>query len=384
MSAQPPAAAPADGDAPDPVAAAPSALAERSTSLPSRESPPPRRSGRRWRLLALLLVLALGIGMAGGWWALQTNLDRLRAQLVDGQRQLAAAQEQQAQRDRDAQLRFERLEAELARVRDQRGELDQLYVDLTRGRDESTLLEVERLVTMAAQELQLAGSVSTALAALQAADAKLARLDRPQLVALRRAIGRDIERLRTAPAVDLTGLAVRLDQIAQGVDGWALLSDAAAPAAPAAKGPAKADARTEAKGGEAKAEARAAAEASSTWWTALRTWLQQEFGDLVRIREVDTPEALLLTGAQQQLVRQQMRLRLLNARTALLMRNDRLYRADLGEAQALITRYFDGRQPAVAAAQSQLKALAGAPLSVDAPQITESLAALRGARPGGR
>jgi uroporphyrinogen III methyltransferase/synthase len=345
-------------------------------SPPAQEPPPPRRPGRRWRLLALLIVLALGIGMAGGWWALQTNLDRLRSQLGDAQRQLIAAQEQLALREREAQLKFERLESELARLRDQRGELDQLYLDLTRGRDESALLEVERLVTLAAQELQISGSVPTALAALQSADARLARIDRPQTVNLRRAIGRDIERLRAAPSIDLTGMAVKIDQISQAVEGWALLSDATPQAAvPAAK------ARPVAK---ADAAAAPAAAESQSGWNSLRGWLKQEFGDLVRIREVDTPEALLLTGAQQNLVRQQMRLRLLNARTALLMRNDRLYRADLAEAQALLARYFDVRHSAVATAQAQLKQLAGAALSVDAPQITESLAALRGARQGGR
>ena len=68
----------------------------------------------------------------------------------------------------------------------------------------------------------------------------------------------------------------------------------------------------------------------------------------------------------------------------LFARNDKLYRADLGEAQALLARYFDVRQGAVVTAQSQLKQLAAAPLSVDVPQLTESVAALRGLRAGAR
>jgi len=344
---------------------------------PLAAAPPPApRGGRRRRTVALLLFGLVAIGAALGWYRLQADLDRTRDQLGEARRALAEAVEQSARFERDVQLKMERLEAELARLRDQRAELDQLYLDLTRGRDESTLVEVERLVTLAAQELQIAGSVATALAALQAADGRLARSERPQLVNLRRAIGRDIERLRVAPAVDITGIALKLDQIAQGVDGWPLLAEAtplpasAAIARPAPKPDAKAP--------------PAAAPAPATWWAQVRAWLQQEFGDLVRIREVDTPEALLLTTAQQQLVRQQMRLRLLDARTALLMRNDRLYRADLAEAQALLSRYFDTRQAAAATAQSQLKTLAAAPLSVETPQIADSLAALRTARQGVR
>jgi len=349
--------------------------------------PPRRHTGRRLRLFALLVFGLIALAAALGWWRLQTDLDTLRSQLEQGQRAIAAVTELSARQQRDAQLKLERLETDLVRLRDQRAELDQLYLDLTRGRDESALLEVERLVTMASQELQFTGSLTTALAALQGADARLARVERPQLVNLRRAITRDIERLRAAPVVDVTGLALKLDQIVQSVDSWPLLADATAvPAAAAPAARSEPAAKVEAKGAAAPAPAPAPAPDAPvpTWWTRVRLWLQQEFGDLVRIREVDTPEALLLTAQQQQLVRQQMKLRLLDARAALLTRNDRLYRADLAEAQALLARYFDTRHNKPATAQGQLKVLAGAPLSVDLPQINDSLAALRNARQGGR
>ncbi len=372
--------------APSPAPAASSSAASAAGAAPApepRTSPP---TGRRTRRVVLLLAVAVALLAAGGWWALRTQFDRQQAQLAEVQRQVATVTEQSVRIERDLLLKLERLEAELARQRDQRSELDQLYLDLTRGRDESALLEVERLVTLAAQELQISGSVATALAALQMADARLARIDRPQMVTLRRAIGRDIERLRAAPAIDLTGMALKIDQIAQGVDGWALLAEAAAqPAAaggkakPANPAPAAAPAP-----GAVGPEGKAAAGSADSWWITVRAWLKDEFGDLVRVREVDTPEALLLTASQQQLVRQQMKLRLLNARSALLMRNDRQYRADLAEAQALLARYFDTRHTATVSAQTQLKQLASAPLSVDLPQITETLAAVRGARPPGR
>jgi uncharacterized protein HemX len=119
------------------------------------------------------------------------------------------------------------------------------------------------------------------------------------------------------------------------------------------------------------------------WWE--RTWdaLQRELGeyrDLIRIRIVDTPDAMLLGQQQQMLVRQQLRLRLLNARQALLGRNDRLYRADLSEAQTLLNRYFDVRQRDTAAALASMKQLASAPLSVETPNLNDSVAAVRAVR----
>jgi uncharacterized protein HemX len=334
---------------------------------------PPRGARGPWVLAVLLGALA-----AAGLTA-YVGLERSNEALVQRLQQLesegAAAAERGEQALRAARAETQKLADDLERLRQQRADLDQLYLDLTRGRDETALWEVERLVTVAAQELQVGGNLGTALAALQAADARLARIDRPQLVNLRRALTGDIERLRSAPAVDLTGLAVKLDQLAAAVDGWPLLAEPPrkgplAPAAPAAPGAA-----------EAAARGRDSAEAGA--WAGVRRWLREEFGGLLQIRQVDTPEALLLDATQQRLARQQMRLRLLNARQALLQRNDKLYRGDLGEAQQLLGRYFDARQPAVAAAAAQLKSMAQAPLSVDVPRVDATLAALRAAR-GGR
>jgi uroporphyrin-3 C-methyltransferase len=89
---------------------------------------------------------------------------------------------------------------------------------------------------------------------------------------------------------------------------------------------------------------------------------------------------MLLGQQQQMLVRQQLRLRLLNARQALLGRNDRLYRADLSEAQTLLNRYYDVRQRDAAAALASMKQLASAPLSVETPNINDSVSAVRAAR----
>ena len=78
--------------------------------------------------------------------------------------------------------------------------LEALYQDLSRNRDEWQLAEIEQVLAIASQQLQLAGNVRAALLALQLAEARLARADRPQFVPVRRALARDIERLRATPA----------------------------------------------------------------------------------------------------------------------------------------------------------------------------------------
>ena len=50
---------------------------------------------------------------------------------------------------------------------------------------------VEQVLAIASQQLQLAGNVRAALLALQLADARLAKADRPQFVPVRRALARE-------------------------------------------------------------------------------------------------------------------------------------------------------------------------------------------------
>ena len=114
----------------------------------------------------------------------------------------------------------------------------------------------------------------------------------------------------------------------------------------------------------------------------MRAWLEQQFGTLLQIRSVATPDALLVDDQQQSLVRERLRLHLLGARFALLAHDERLFRGDLAAAQALVGRYFDNRNPAVLAALAQLRLLAATPIVVEVPTISDSVGALRALRGG--
>src|SRR5262249_6671385 len=309
---------------------------------------------RHWLLAPTLWGAAAIVALAIGGFAAYSNLTRevatVRSELTAAHADLVAEAAQATRVAREAGARAAHLAREIDQLKDQRAALDQLYLDLARGRDEATLLDVERLVTLASQDLRFTGHVQGALNALQAADARLARLDRPQYLGLRRALARDIERLRAVPIVDVTGIALKLDQVATSVDALPLLGDPTVKPAKVTPPP--------------PVVPRPPAKPESVW-DRVRTWLGDEFGDLVRIREIDTPDTLLLSGIQQRLVRDQFRLRLLDARQALLARNERLFRADLSEAQALLTRYFDVKGVNGSAALLQLRQLAQSPLSVE-------------------
>ena len=77
-------------------------------------------------------------------------------------------------------------------------------------------------------------------------------------------------------------------------------------------------------------------------------------------------------------MRENLRLRLLNARLSLLMRDEAGYREHVRAAESWVRRYFDPRSKLTSDALAQLKELASAPLGADLPSISESLEAVRG------
>jgi uroporphyrinogen III methyltransferase/synthase len=345
-------------------AAEPAAARRRASDLE-----PPRRSRRR----ALLTLLAVALLLAIGYTVLESRREaKVQQQLAETRAQEAAEATARAQaaaeQAQEAQKKLTELEQAAAAAG---GEAEAPAPGP--GRDEALLLEVERLVTLAAHDLQLTRQNATALAALELADARLAASASPRWAALRRALARDIERLRAVPVVDTTGIALRLDQLIAGADVWPLVT---APAPP----PAKAAPRATAKKAEPAAEAAAPSTAPPGAWSRVRQWLTTEFGDLIRINEVATPEALLLTAEQGKLMRQQLKLRLLGARLALLARNDKLYHADIENAQTLLALYFDSRHAGVANAAATLRQANAAALSFDVPTLSDSQTAVRAAR----
>ena len=265
----------------------------------------------------------------------------------------------------DAQKQLAVLESRLSESQSQQGQLEQMYQELTRSRDDIQLADIEQALTTAAQQLQLSGNVASAILTLQSVDGRLAKATKPQFLAVRRALARDLERLRALPATDVAGMAVRLDQAIAQVDSMPTMVDER-PAPAQTKAPGKA--------------ADKVAEAPSRW-SQLGDRLGTELRSLVRIREVGSPEVVLLTPSQAYFLRENLKLRLLNARLQLLARNEAGFRADVQAALDHVAKYFDPRARQTTGVQAQLKQLLAAQVSVDLPSLGDSLGAVRNFRP---
>src|SRR3954470_9133839 len=308
-------------------------------------------------LLAAGLALLSWLDTRQRIGATQEELARRLRDIESDARDARAAARQAQETTREAQVRLGQLDARLAEWQSQQLALEALYQDLSRNRDEWQLAEIEQVLAIASQQLQLARNVRAALLALQLADSRLSRNDRPQFAPIRRALARDIERLKAAPAVDFAAVTARLDNLIAGADALPLAFDERTERAPVAKDP-------------GTAERSFVARLSAEVWN--------ELSQLVVVRRMDAAEPPLLPPSQAYFVRENLRLRLLNARASLLARDEAGYREDLRASLAWVQRYFDGRSKGTGDTVSQLKQLSAVSISFEMPTISESLDAVRG------
>jgi uroporphyrin-3 C-methyltransferase len=315
-----------------------------------------------WTLLALVVALCAA-GLAILQWyrdrgaddALRREVAQRLADMTAREQAAAVRADQFAAALREAEIKIGILESKLAESQSQQIALEALYQELSRNRDEWAFAEIEQSVLLASQQLQVAGNVRVALIGLENAEARLQRMEQPRYSALRRALVRDIERLKTLPLVDVHGSAGRIDDVIAAVDRLQLAMDA-----------------------RARADAPAAAPLAElpAWERMLReAW--QELRQLVRVQRTGVEEAALLAPEQAFFLRENLKLRLLAARIALLSRDGRSYQADLRAALAALERHFDLRDAGVAAAAATLRRLQAAPVEVVLPDLFETLEALR-------
>jgi uncharacterized protein HemX len=318
----------------------------------------------RWLAGIAAAVAALGAGLAwNAHQSLATLTQSAGGRLADLGTELAQSKTSLAQAQatlKEAQARIAELETRVVDAQENRVAVEEMYRELSRSADDRTLAEVEQLLILASQQLQLAGNVKGALIALQAADQRLARADKLQVANLRRALNGDMDRLKALPLVDTVGIAVKLDALVQQVDTLPLIVAETLPAARTA---------TRAK----------PAEPEAGWLRALRNFWEELKG-LVRIREIAPSEAALLAPAQGYFLRENLKLRLLAARVALLARDESSFRDDIRASQAWIGKYFDAKARVNVNALATLKVLAESPVSISPPDINASLSAARAAR----
>jgi uroporphyrin-3 C-methyltransferase len=332
---------------------------------------------RGWYALAAVLAVAAGVSLTIAWKTSQ-RVKVIEKELVQrieesqsqaGEARLLARQSQDSVLAAAAKVAL--LEARVAEVAIQRTQLEDLMRSLSRSRDENLLVDIDTGLRVAMQQTAITGSAEPLVAMLKQADERLARYDQPRLEGVRRAIARDLDRVKSVGAPDIPSLSIKLDEAVRLIDELPLLSSAetrTAPAAPVATTPPT---------------------VLPTWWPdwnagwkaiSERVWLEAK--SLIRVTRIDHPDVILLAPDNAFFVRENIKLRLLNARLALLSRQFDTAQRDLQVVQTALDHYFDRSSRRTALATDLVRQVATQARQVTMPKPDDTLVALAAASAG--
>lgn len=357
----------------DTAAAPPAPAPETGAGAPAPPSDSTRAgqvSVPRWAAL-LFVLLALAAAAASGmlWQKLHHIQEELARRSADAGTQAVEARtlaKQAEDQVRETAARLALAETRLSEVALQRSQLEELMQSLSRSRDENLVVDIESALRLAQQQAQLTGSIEPLIAALKTAEQRVLRAAQPRLNPLARAMGKDLERLRSAAVADVPSLLSKLDELARLADELPLANAVAAAPAPAPRASA----------------ARSAANPWLAWWDNAVGVLRGEAERLLRVSRIDQPEAALLAPEQSFFLRENLKLKVLNARLAVLARQFEAARADLAASLNLIGKYGD---PASRKTQSALQLLQQLQLqtrNTELPRLDNTLTALATAAAG--
>lgn len=312
----------------------------------------------RRKLSPALLLALLALALVSWQWLdtkrkltrLETTLSQKLGEFDNRNRETALLAKQAETTSAVVAAQVAILQQKQAEFQSQQESLQTIYREFANNRDERAIAEVEQLLIIANQQLQLAGNVKTALLALQSADQRLQQMDKPQAAQLRAQLDKDIERLQASPAVDIADISLKLESMTNAATSLPLISEHhPRPTMPATQ--------------------------PQQGWRGLAGEIWRDIRQLIRIERMDSPEPPLLTTEQAFFLLENLKIRLLTARIALLQHDEATYRADLRAAEEWLKRHFDIADPVVGSTITSLHGLAGNAINIQLPDISESLAA---------
>ena len=346
------------------------------TSPPATPTAVPAPQGVSGTVVAVVAAVAVAALVVSGmlWQRLGHTQEQLARQTAEAQAQAIEARTvaREAQEvARETATRQTVNDTRLSEVALQRTQLEDLMQSLSRSRDENLVVDIESALRLAQQQAQLTGSAEPLLSALKTADQRITRAAQPRLAPLQRAITRDIDRIKTASITDTPALLARLDDLVRLVDELPTIY---------------AVGQSYGGRGATVPSSSAPPEASPSWWMAglQRSWevVRDEARSLVRVSRIDQPEAALLAPEQTFFLRENLKLKLLNARLGVLARQTDSARADLVAATVALNKYFDPTSRKTQNAATLMQQVTQQLRSVEIPRIDDTLAALATAAAG--
>lgn len=367
--------------------------ANQSTAKPSaaKAGTRPAKSRRSAALIVFLILLIVIVALAGAvLYQHRTMQERGNALLGQAQQSTASAR---TAADQAAQA-LSLARAQATQITDMQASLDQAQQHLQsleqalqmltdNGTEVALINDMDHLVSIAHQQLLLGGNVSNAIIALETAQAQLARANRPSLVPLQQAINGDLDRLRAVAVVDVNRLSSRIDELGRLIETAPLLvPDEAAPQVDSSGNPRRAavppPAATQQNPDDPwwKRSLSSVADWSrQAWWS-----IRQDLGSFISVRRVDDAAALLMSSDQASSLRDKLRLRLMTAQLAVLMKQPDVWQTETRAIVQMLQARYDINSVEGHRALRLALQLADTSIQIDLPTVANSQSAIQSLR----
>ncbi len=222
----------------------------------------------------------------------------------------------------------------------------------TSDRSDWQLAEAEYFLQLANQRLLLGGDPKTALEQLEAADDVIRDIKDSSLLPTRAALAKDIAALKALQVVDMDGLYLAIEAVAEQAQQLRLIE----PVTTAEQMPTTLD-------------------ADATLGERLQSGLRaalHKLDQLVQIRRRDEPYKPLLAPQYEAALQQNIKLAFEQAQVALLLGNQKLYEHSLSKARAALTTYYTVDEQATQIVAQAIDELASKQVAMPLPDISQS------------
>lgn len=295
------------------------------------------------------VAILLALGLTGGLYlhghknavAQQAELAQLKQQLASALSKIDQTSSKDAEQLAVLNQTQQRLQGEMQGLQNR-------VLDLNDKRPNDWMLaESEYLVRMAGRKLWLEHDLVSAITLLGNADERIAALNDPSLMPIRKALAEDIAKLKGMPRIDREGLTLKLAALSDQIE-LLPLSTVSMP--------------------EAKAEPDQAVSTNPDEWESnlKKNWVKFT-ENFVTIRRRDGAVEALLSPQQEIFLRENLKTKLLQAQLSVYREQQALYEDSLDKAQRWLTQYFDTDNSATRYMQGEIDKLKGEQIQIDYP-----------------
>lgn len=317
----------------------------------------------------IIIVIILAIIGAGGYygWTLWNNyqsaqqkastLDQLQQQVQQQQGVINNLESDSRQQANELSQVNHQLSLQLEQLQNELKKTQQKITSTDEQQNQWMLAEAEYLIRQASYKLHYTDNAKTIVGLLQAADRQVLAMNDSSLQSLRQAINNDINAVRASGALDIEGVAIKLQSLKPLVEELELATVQL----------------PDGEEAETTEENDVTGEEETSGWQRFKDSFSSALSQYYTVHHYDESMKPFISPQHDALLRQNILLNLQTAQLAAIQHNDAMYQNALGEVEGWVSQYFKSEPATTTAFMQQLDELVQMSVALNLPQQLESL-----------